>query len=555
MTPPPRHGQVFRHPIPAIIAPPKRRCIVFYVPDDWDHIAVFWGTVRTLIYWWNWERDEDHLGTEVAQVWREVFLDARERFLRGECGEDCPPEPEPPPQPPQPPSTHRGGAQTVGALGYTIEELEGLLMGSVMDIRIYQGKLQVQYFPCCDWVDVGSIAGIAQQVAAGAASTSIVDAIEQGIEGFAPVTVSPPVQPGFNNATTRQCAKATAMKYVLQTYLVDMRDYLDSAIGDLTLIIAGVLAAIWLTPFGKLIPQGILSQLVSQFGKDNLINYINDFLADEALWNDFVCTVANDLSTADEVTGQDITTFYQWMLTNAIIAHEQIAELVSKLTFTEFQGNVAYATSYVGCDCDEYLPAGYLPPQTTEVTIAFKEFGYGVALSNNGLGNIQGYPYSQIYQQGRTGEIVTGRPQGVFVGTDTGGGGGTHYNSRMTFVIEASSQIHIDEIKLQLAYPDGDISNAGSNAEIYYMMLRFDPTGQVWDGAQGTNWNPVGVAIDPAPVEIQSIQDRGTSTIWAIHIGARNTGSYRRVRLANMLITGTIIGSGNGFVDQAVVFG
>jgi hypothetical protein len=93
---PPRHGQVFRHPIPATIAPPNRRCIVFYVPDDWDHIETFWGTVFTLQYWWNWERDDDKLGTQVAQVWREVFLDARERFMRGECGEEC--EECPPPQ-------------------------------------------------------------------------------------------------------------------------------------------------------------------------------------------------------------------------------------------------------------------------------------------------------------------------------------------------------------------------------------------------------------------------------------------------------------------------
>lgn len=58
--------------IPAVIDPPQRRCIQINIPDDPEHIAIFWGVLRGLSDWQRWEREPTKSGTLVAQVWREV---------------------------------------------------------------------------------------------------------------------------------------------------------------------------------------------------------------------------------------------------------------------------------------------------------------------------------------------------------------------------------------------------------------------------------------------------------------------------------------------------
>jgi len=58
--------------IPAVINPPDRRCIQINIPDDPEHIAIFWGVLRGLSDWQRWEREATKSGTLVAQVWREV---------------------------------------------------------------------------------------------------------------------------------------------------------------------------------------------------------------------------------------------------------------------------------------------------------------------------------------------------------------------------------------------------------------------------------------------------------------------------------------------------
>lgn len=58
--------------IPAVINPPNRRCIQINIPDDPEHIAIFWGVLRGLSDWQRWEREPTKSGTLVAQVWREV---------------------------------------------------------------------------------------------------------------------------------------------------------------------------------------------------------------------------------------------------------------------------------------------------------------------------------------------------------------------------------------------------------------------------------------------------------------------------------------------------
>lgn len=59
--------------LPDAINPPGRRCIQIMIPDDPQHIHIFAGLTRQLLDWQRWERDPLKRGTEVAQVWRDVW--------------------------------------------------------------------------------------------------------------------------------------------------------------------------------------------------------------------------------------------------------------------------------------------------------------------------------------------------------------------------------------------------------------------------------------------------------------------------------------------------
>jgi hypothetical protein len=58
--------------IPDVIDPPLRRCVQIMIPEDPQHIAIFWGVLRGLSDWQRWARDDEKRGTLVAQVWRKV---------------------------------------------------------------------------------------------------------------------------------------------------------------------------------------------------------------------------------------------------------------------------------------------------------------------------------------------------------------------------------------------------------------------------------------------------------------------------------------------------
>lgn len=71
--------------IPEIINPPERICVMLRIPNDPEHLQVFWGHLSMLGKWYEWERDELHRGKDVAAVYNEVWQQARESAAVGEC--------------------------------------------------------------------------------------------------------------------------------------------------------------------------------------------------------------------------------------------------------------------------------------------------------------------------------------------------------------------------------------------------------------------------------------------------------------------------------------
>lgn len=71
--------------IPDVIDPPTRVCIPISVPNDPQHLQVFWGHLGLLGKWYAWERDADHLGKQVAAVWGQTWIAARNAWALGGC--------------------------------------------------------------------------------------------------------------------------------------------------------------------------------------------------------------------------------------------------------------------------------------------------------------------------------------------------------------------------------------------------------------------------------------------------------------------------------------
>jgi len=72
--------------VPPVINPPGRRCVQIWIPDEQTHIANFWGVLNFLTLWTEYERTGNDNGAQVANVWKEVYLSARQYF---EAGEGC----------------------------------------------------------------------------------------------------------------------------------------------------------------------------------------------------------------------------------------------------------------------------------------------------------------------------------------------------------------------------------------------------------------------------------------------------------------------------------
>lgn len=70
--------------VPETINPLGRRCVQLWIPDEQTHIANFWGVLNFLTLWTEYERTGNNDGALTADVWKEVYLTARQYFENGE---------------------------------------------------------------------------------------------------------------------------------------------------------------------------------------------------------------------------------------------------------------------------------------------------------------------------------------------------------------------------------------------------------------------------------------------------------------------------------------
>src|SRR5213075_870577 len=90
--PRPPNRQDGGYPLPEIVDPETITfCIT--VPNERFHLLAFWGALWSLTRWWNWQRDDDHKGKLVAEVWRSLWFQNHNNYEERECMTDpCCPE-------------------------------------------------------------------------------------------------------------------------------------------------------------------------------------------------------------------------------------------------------------------------------------------------------------------------------------------------------------------------------------------------------------------------------------------------------------------------------
>jgi len=63
--------------LPDPVDPPDSVCYLVRVPNSKYHITAFLGAIFDLSLWWNWQRDDVHTASRVAQVWRKIWYNLR----------------------------------------------------------------------------------------------------------------------------------------------------------------------------------------------------------------------------------------------------------------------------------------------------------------------------------------------------------------------------------------------------------------------------------------------------------------------------------------------
>lgn len=72
-----------RIPLPSVLDPTEFGCVQFNIPTDPQWRGMFWGALHQLTVWSSYDRSGDTSGVDVASIWRQIVLDARDSSCVG----------------------------------------------------------------------------------------------------------------------------------------------------------------------------------------------------------------------------------------------------------------------------------------------------------------------------------------------------------------------------------------------------------------------------------------------------------------------------------------
>jgi hypothetical protein len=75
--------------LPTVIDPENRKAVCICIPDELNHVMAFWGALRELGYWFNWQRNPDKDGLPVSLVWAQIINEAHRKWIEGVMCTSC----------------------------------------------------------------------------------------------------------------------------------------------------------------------------------------------------------------------------------------------------------------------------------------------------------------------------------------------------------------------------------------------------------------------------------------------------------------------------------
>lgn len=253
----------------------------------------------------------------------------------------------------------------LGVMSDTNGEEEMACINIAAGLKVEGGILYAKN-DCCDWVQVGNISALAGAAATAPQTFGAVADLAGGVASLVnslpTLTPYPHATPEFNNEYTRKCLKATALKYVLQTLLTDSLDALEQVPNGTSAVLSAITLFLKITPLADIALVTGFMAWITEFGADFLNPLIEEIIADDEIWDEFVCDFAPIMTTAETFTGQDVANFYAKAVTYTALFAEWFLSLLNRLIPLNFQANVNEWISAVNCECPDYLPYGYTPP-------------------------------------------------------------------------------------------------------------------------------------------------------------------------------------------------
>lgn len=518
------------------------------LPDAPDASMLYWRSFSP--FWWSVVQlliaglDQPYIWENYNPALRQQILDLMlPEDPTSECP-DCEDCEECPPEQPRP-----GGGAAVGRLGMTLEELEDFYMcvNIAAGLKVEDGVLYAKD-DCCTWQAIGNISALAGATSTapqtfGAAAT-IANGVANLVKQLPMLTPIPHPTTEFNNDWTRKCLKATALKYILQTLFVDMRDSAaEIPATGWAVFMASISAVLSVTPLKALTPVANAASWVTKWGADFLVGEIDDLLADGEMWDNFVCDFANDMTGAETFTGQDISNFYAKAVTYTALFAEWGLDLIDNLVPTEFQARVNENISAVTCECSDYLPNGYTPALPSgSFQFTPDRLFKGASATGAILHPASGSAFADIDTLAGSDGVLSGLyPQTELVADSSGA-----WWHEWSLLLKMSEEATITNVKLSVVYPAGEPpsgQNVGAKVNVYQDDL-----------AQWATLDTVSGSTSPYPTEF-AFAPGGADHITYISLGffvqSPNSGAQKTARAVSIRISGTY-GGGDSFSELEI---
>lgn len=366
----------------------------------WRSFSPFWwgivqGLIEGLLQNILWQDLTDDIRRQIEALALPENPDCEECE---EC-EDCP----------TPQTSGGGGGELVGLTGLTYSELEEFyLMFSLRNqLAWVNGVLCYWSEGCCDWVKIEAAEGQVPTIPLGAetrdpTSTTIEQWDAAGQPGLQAIAVGAHSIAEYITDDSIKCAKATALTYKLKAGLSNLWSaFLGASAGGgiLTGALTGAIVAAFSWPIALAVLLAVaVVAAVGVVGFESVSSRLEEFADDEDTWLAMICDMVSEMSAGTTITATDINVLLYWFRDKWEIGVDDWEyKVVKAFPVSFFHIEAAADVVDQECDCDQYLPSGYIPPVVGDAYFVWYEdplFGGGatVDLTPNLNGQIFTYP-------------------------------------------------------------------------------------------------------------------------------------------------------------------